>query len=105
MKKVVTTLHEWERAKHQEFAARSWPFRLLRWSHLSSAGFDSAKKADLDVRGLQCGRRRLPVTVTLLFALATLLTFAAHVWSSVANYERLGQASLAWSLALLIGSR
>jgi hypothetical protein len=72
---------------------------------LSSANFDYAKKADLDVRQLYCGRQKMPIYFTILFALMTLFTFFSHIWSNITNYADIEDQSLALSISIVTIAR
>lgn len=61
MRKVVSTLSAHEHKKQEENKRRSFLIRLLNCCHLSSANFEYARKADLDVRQLCAGRQKMPV--------------------------------------------
>jgi hypothetical protein len=101
MKKVVDIIGVYERQRHEEFYGKSFFVRLFHCCHLSSADFDYAKKADLDVKQLTAGRQKMPIYFTILFALMTLLTFLSHIWSNITNYVDIQKQSLWLSLGIV----
>ncbi|KAI6240945.1 hypothetical protein M3Y99_00403900 [Aphelenchoides fujianensis] len=102
MKKVVEIIRDWELHKQRAAAKRSCFFRVLNWSHFSSADFERAKKADLEVRQLVSSRQKMSVYFTLLFALMTFFTFFSHIWSNITNYKDIQDQSLALSISILV---
>ncbi|CAD5221142.1 unnamed protein product [Bursaphelenchus xylophilus] len=102
MKKVVETMKTWELGEAALFESRPLVYKICKLSFLSSANFDKAKKADLDVRQLQSGRCKLSVFYSIFFLLMTLSTFGGHVWSNIVNYEDMEELNIHLSVTIVV---
>ncbi|CAD5214794.1 unnamed protein product [Bursaphelenchus okinawaensis] len=102
MKKVVETMKTWELGEVAVFENRSILYKMYKLCHVSSANFDEAKKADLDVRSLMCGRIKLPVYYTITFFVLLLSLFGGHIWSNIVNYEEMETLSTGLSIGIVV---
>jgi len=101
MKKVVDILSERERRNLNRANEKFFLIRILFMQHYSSANFEKMKKTDLDISHLRCGRQKMSIWYTILFALMTLGTFFSHIWSNVTNFETM-QSQLSVTIAILV---